>query len=156
MMQQDIRRKDRALSEADAREIMAKAEHGSLATVGPDGWPYSVIVNHVLDGNFLYFHGAAMGHKLRNIAHEARVSFSAVSHSEVLPQELTTRYESAILFGRAEVVEDPGEKRRALELLGQRFCADFRPEVMEAVRKDAARTAVVRIRIERITGKANR
>jgi hypothetical protein len=35
----EIRRRERALTETQAREILARAEHGVLATLGADGWP---------------------------------------------------------------------------------------------------------------------
>jgi nitroimidazol reductase NimA-like FMN-containing flavoprotein (pyridoxamine 5'-phosphate oxidase superfamily) len=156
MMLREIRRRDRAVSEADAREILARAEYGVLATVGEDGWPYAVPVNHVVAGDLIYVHCASDGHKLENLVHEERVSYCAVASAQVLPAKLSTLYESAVVFGRAAVVTDAAEKRRALELLGQRFCAEFPGEVEEAIRKDGPRTAIVRIRIERITGKAQR
>ncbi len=152
----DMRRIDRSLSETEAREIMARADHGFLATVGADGWPYAVPVNHVLAGDLLYFHCSLAGHKLENLAHEERVAFSAIASAEIAPKEVTTRYESAIIFGRASLVEDPIEKRKALELMGRRFCVGFEAEVQEEIRKDGPKTVVVRIRIEHITGKANR
>jgi uncharacterized protein len=152
----DIRRSARALPTHQAREILARAEHGVLATLGSDGWPYAVPVNHVLSGDTLYFHCALEGHKLDNIAHEERVSFSAVASVEVLPLALSTLYESAIVFGRAAVVTDPAERLRALELLAVRFCGALTPEAQRNIAADGARTAVVRIRIERITGKAHR
>jgi uncharacterized protein len=152
----EIRRKDRALSESEAREILSRAEYGFLATVGADGWPYLVPVNHVLTGDLIYFHSALSGHKLENIANEERVAFSAVASSEVLPEELATLYESAIAFGRASVVDDSDEKRQALELIGRRFCAGLEDKVQEEIRKTGSKTTIVRIRIERITGKAKR
>jgi uncharacterized protein len=152
----DMRRIERGLSEAEAREIMTRADHGFLATIGEDGWPYAVPVNHVLAGDLIYFHCALSGHTLENLAHEERVAYSAVASSEILPKKVTAHYESAIAFGRAHLVEDPLEKQRALELLGHRFCAGFETEVEEEIKKDGPRTNVVRIRIERITGKANR
>jgi len=155
-MVHDMRRIDRELGEEEARRIMARADHGFLATVGEDGWPYAVPVNHVLVGDMIYFHCALSGHKLENLAHDDRVAFSAIAHAEIAPKEVTTRYESAIAFGRASLVEDPAEKLRALELLGNRFCAGFEAEVQEEILKDGPKTLVVRIRIERITGKANR
>jgi uncharacterized protein len=152
----DIRRSDRALSEDQAREILARADHGVLATLGPDGWPYAVPLNHVLSGDVLYIHCAVEGHKLENIANEERVSFCAVAEARVLPAKLTTLYESAIVFGRASLVTDPTEKRLALELLAVRFCGALSPEAVKAIATSASRTAVVRIRLERITGKAHR
>ena len=151
----EIRRGDRALGEEPAREILARAEHGVLATVGADGWPYAVPVNHVLAGDVLYVHGATEGHKLENIAHEERVSICAVASARVLPEALSTLYESAIVFGRAAVVTDPEEKGRGLELLAVRFCGGLTTEAEEAIATSGSRTTVVRIRIERIAGKAH-
>ena len=152
----EIRRRDRAVSEEQAREILARAEHGVLATVGADGWPYAIPVNHVLAGDVLYIHCATEGHKLENLAHEERISFCAVAGVTVLPVKLSTLYESAVVFGRAAVVPDPAEKRRGLELLAVRFCGTLTPEAEKAIAASASRTAVVRIRIERIAGKAHR
>jgi nitroimidazol reductase NimA-like FMN-containing flavoprotein (pyridoxamine 5'-phosphate oxidase superfamily) len=152
----EIRRKDRALTEEQAREILGRAEHGVLATLGSDGWPYAVPVNHVLAGDTLYIHCAVEGHKLENIAHEERVSFCAVAGATVLPVKLSTLYESAVVFGRAAVVTDPAEKQRGLELLAIRFCGALTPEAEKAIAASGSRTAVVRIRIERIAGKAHR
>ena len=152
----DIRRSDRALSEDQAREILARAEHGVLATSGADGWPYAVPVNHVLSGNVLYIHCAIEGHKLKNIAHEERVSFCAVASAIVLPAKLSTLYESAVVFGRASLVTDPTEKQRALELLAVRFCGALTPVAVEAIAASDSRTAVLRIRIEQIAGKGHR
>jgi hypothetical protein len=152
----EIRRASRALSGDEAREILARADHGVLATVGADGWPYAVPVNHVLSGDTLYIHCALEGHKLDNIAHEERVSYCAVASSTVLPQALSTLYESAVVFGRAAVVTDAAEKRRALDLLAVRFCGAVTPEAERIIAAHSPRTAVVRIRLERITGKAHR
>jgi len=137
----DIRRADRALTKDQAREILARAEHGVLATVGADGWPYAVPVNHVLSENVLYIHCALEGHKLENIAHEERVSFCAVAGATVLPAKLSTLYESAVVFGRAALVTDPTEKRRALELLAVRFCGALSPEAEKAIATSGSRTA---------------
>jgi len=152
----DIRRTDRAITEEQAREILTRAEHGVLATVGADGWPYAVPVNHVLAGDVLYIHCAQEGHKLENIAHEERVSFCAVADARVLPASLSTLYESTIVFGRAALVTDPVEKRQGLELLAIRFCGALTPEAEKTIATSASRAAVVRIRIERIAGKAHR
>ncbi len=152
----EIRRKERALSEQEARAILARAEHGVLATSGADGWPYAVPVNHVLSGDVLYLHCALEGHKLENIGHEDRVSFCAVADAAVVPEKLTTAYESAIAFGRAAVVTDAAEKRLAMELLVKRVCGEMPPKAEEALARAGAKIAVVRIRLERITGKAHR
>lgn len=68
-MFRDMRRRDRELSLAEAREVVGRAEYGVLATVGTKGCPYAVPLNHVLLGDVLYIHCALTGHTLENIAH---------------------------------------------------------------------------------------
>ncbi len=151
-----VRRKNREVAEEEARRILDRAEYGVLATVGADGWPYAVPVNHAVSGDTIYVHCARAGHKLDNLAHQERVSYCAVASARVLPEQLSTLYESAIVFGRAALVDDPAERQHALELLARRFCGGLTPAARETIRADGPRTAVVRIRIEHITGKAHR
>ena len=150
-----MRRREREVSEAEARDILGRAEHGVLATVGEDGWPYAVPVNHVLRGNVLYIHCALEGHKLENLAHEGRVSYCAVASAKVVPELLSTFYESAVVFGRAVLVSDAEEKRKALTSLIDRFSVD-EAKAAAALSNWSHKTAVIRIDIERITGKAHR
>jgi uncharacterized protein len=152
----NIRRRERGVTENEAREILARADDGVLATVGPDGWPYAVPVNHVVVDDILYIHCALDGHKLDNIAHEERVSYCAVATATVKPEKFTTSYESAVVFGRAAVVEDPGERRRALDALVARFCGEASPQSEREITVAGPRTAIIRIRVEQISGKANR
>jgi nitroimidazol reductase NimA-like FMN-containing flavoprotein (pyridoxamine 5'-phosphate oxidase superfamily) len=151
-----IRRKDRELSEAEALQLLREAEWGVLATVDEAGWPYAVPVNHaVVDGD-LIIHCATVGHKLANLAFNPKVSYCAVTQAETLPLELSTRYASVIIFGQGELLTDEGEKRAALRALGLRFAVAHPDLVDQAIDKDLFRTVVVRIRIERATGKAHR
>jgi uncharacterized protein len=75
----------------------------------------------VLIGNAIYAHCARKGHKLDNIAHEARVSYCAVAEAKVDQAGFTCHYESAIVCGRAALVTDEEERVRALRLLTERF-----------------------------------
>jgi len=155
-MVHEMRRRDRALSEAEAREILGKAEWGVLSTLGEDGWPYGVPVNHVVVEDRIYIHCAQAGHKLENLSFESKVSYCVVTNSEIRPAELSTDFESAILFGRAVAVADETEKRLALEALLARFAPQHPEEGAESMRRHFAHTAVLRITPERITGKARR
>ena len=153
-MLRDMRRRDREVSEDEAREILGRAEYGVLATVGQDGWPYAVPLNHALLGNLLYIHCALEGHKLENLANEGRVSYCAVASAAVMPSMLSTLYESVVVFGRAALVTDPAEIRKAMALLIGRFFGDSKAE--DVLDTCGAEFAVIRIEIERITGKAHR
>src|SRR5512146_2802730 len=100
-MQRPIRRSDRALTNEQAAEILQKGEYGVLSTVSPDGQPYGVPVSFAYADNALYFHCAVEGHKRDNLASNPRVSFCVIGGTEALPDKFATRYESAIVFGKA-------------------------------------------------------
>ena len=151
-----MRRRDRELSESEALRLLGEAEWGVLATVDEAGWPYAVPVNHAVVGGDLIIHCATAGHKLDNLAFNPKVSYCVVTEAETLPLELATRYASVIVFGQAKLLADDLEKREALRALGLRFAAAHPDLVDREIEKDLFRTAVLRIRIERATGKARR
>ena len=47
-MFKEIRRKEKQLTIDECHKILTKAEYGTLATMGADGYPYAVPVNYVL------------------------------------------------------------------------------------------------------------
>ena len=147
-----MRRKDKALSQADIDQILQDGEYGVLATVGSDGQPYGVPLSYVyMDGN-IYFHCALVGQKLDNIAHEDKASFTVVGRTEVLPAEFSTGFESVIVFGTAAVI--CGEERyRALMGLAAKYSPDFVDQAPAYIEKFDKQTAVVRVKVDRITGK---
>jgi len=155
-MSHEIRRKDRALPEAQAYAILQEGGDGVLATWGEDGYPYAVPMNHVLADGALYLHSAVTGHKLDNLEFCDKVSYCVVSAREVVPAELSTNYRSAVVFGRAVRVEEPEEKRRGLMALLRRFAPEHMENGLRELEQDFHRTAVLRIDIERITGKARK
>ena len=152
-MFREMRREDRAVPDDVTREILAESEYGTLATVNTDGYPYTTPVSFVWFGDCIYFHCARQGQKLDNIMRDGRVCFSAVTDTQVLPGELTTRYKSAVVFGSAELV-DGDEKRIALVQLVQKYSPQFLAEGKKCITQTGGDTAMVRITPTHITGKA--
>ena len=151
-----MRRKDHMLSEEEIKEILSKGEYGILSTVGEDGCPYGVPVNYVYENGAIYFHCAkGVGHKLDNIAYNSRVCFTVVANAVIFPEGLTTKYTSAIAFGTAECIEGE-EKRSALITLINKYAPDFMDKGMVSIEKSFNVTDIVKINIERVSGKANR
>ena len=148
-----MRRFKQELSAAEAREILERGSYGVLACAGDDGYPYAVPLNYVLDGRNIYFHCAVEGHKIDALRRCEKVSFCVVSRDQVVPEELTTYFASAIAFGRARIVEDAAEKRAALTRLGLKYEPGMEDHVREHVDGSFARTALIAIEIEHLTGK---
>ena len=155
-MNHAMRRKDRALPESEAYRILAQGGDGVLATIGEDGYPYAVPVNHVYQDGVIYLHSAMAGHKLENLAHCDLVSYCVVTEREVVPEEVSTNYESVIVFGRAHLVKDPEEKQKGLMALLHRFTPNDMDAGLAELAKEGPRTQLIRIDIQRITGKARR
>ncbi|GAM09459.1 pyridoxamine 5'-phosphate oxidase [Geobacter sp. OR-1] len=154
-MSHELRRKDRGISESEARALLECGEFGVLSTVSPDGAPYGVPLSYCVIDNAVYFHCAMEGHKLENIAADNRVSFCVVGATEVLPDKFSTRYESVIVSGRAKEVFD-AEKQRGLEGLVVKYSSDFRESGLRYIDSDGKCTRVFRITIDAVSGKARR
>ncbi len=157
-MFREMRRKNCVISKETAEKILREGDYGVLALSGDDGYPYAVPINYAVDGNKIYFHSAKTGHKLDAIKNNDKVSFCVVDRHEVVAEEFTTYFSSAIAFGRIKIVEDNAdpEKLRGLELLADKYSSTANPERRE---KELARLSAVVIpvmTIEHLTGKAAR
>lgn len=146
-------RKDREVAPEEAMRLLAEAKDGVLSMVGADGAPYAVPLNHaVIDGGIV-IHCAQRGQKIDNIKADARVCYTVYDVIEIDPEELTTRYTSATAFGRAELVEDAAVKRRLLERMTEHLAPGA---TFNCGYDTMARTGLIRITIDSVTGKANR
>ena len=150
-----LRRKDRAISEAEAMELLGKAEYGILSTVSDDGQPYGVPLNFCIVEDCLYFHHAIEGHLIENLTGNPLVSFCIVGDTELMPEKFGTLYESVILSGNIEEVFE-AQKLTGLEGLVAKYSPDFKEEGREYIEKLWDRTRVFKIKISNISGKARR
>jgi hypothetical protein len=154
-MHHELRRKERALTEPEAMEILERGEYGILSTRDPDGRPYGIPLSYCLDNGAIYIHCAVEGHNLNNIGADSRVSFCVIGTTEVLPDKFATRYESVVISGRAtEAFAE--EKQQALEGFLAKYSAQFRKSGLEYIEAKRERTRVFKIGIEDMCGKARR
>ena len=152
----EMRRKDRQLTEAEARVILEAGEYGILAMTDEEGNPYGVPVSYAVHGDAIYFHGAMEGHKTDCLLAKPQVCFTVVGKTSVCPEAFSTNYESVIVFGTASRLEDEERKERGLRLLVKKYSPDFLREGEAYLMRAARQTAVWRIQITQITGKARR
>lgn len=149
-----MRRMNRKTTYNRAREILHAAPYGVLCTTCDDGMPYGIPLSFVLTGYSIYFHCAVEGQKLDNIAYDARVCLTAVSHAQSMGKKLTMAYESAIAFGTAHVVHSEDERQAALKALAEKYAPELEMEKLEAhIKKWGADTIIVRMDVEYMTGK---
>lgn len=150
-----MRRTDRAVDAADAVALLKSGGYGVLSTVDAHSQPYGVPVNYVLieNENALYIHSAAVGHKLDNISAHPKVAFCVVGDTALLAGKFSTRYHSVIAFGIASVVAED-EKRAPLMALIEKYFPDELASGDAYIDKMIDKTAVIKVTLDRVTGKA--
>ncbi|MBR2146021.1 MAG: pyridoxamine 5'-phosphate oxidase family protein [Muribaculaceae bacterium] len=152
-----VRRQDRLLDEARAREILASAEYGILSMIDLDGKPYGVPLNFVWDGDdAIYIHCAPEGKKIDILECHDRVSFCVVGDVNLKPSQFTTEYESVILDCEATICTSEEERVYALELLLRKLSPHDVEIGMKYALKSLHRTCIVRLDILTWSGKAKR
>lgn len=155
-MFREMRRKDRAMTVEDARALLKDGGYGILSTVGEDGYAYGVPLNYAVEGDYIYMHCAIKGQKLDNLSFNDKVSFCVVGREKVVPEELTTEFESVIVFGRARLSADAREKAKGLKVIADKYAFDYQEKAADSIRKAAPVTQVIILEIEHITGKRSK
>ena len=150
-----MQKKDRETAPGAAWETVEGSLYGVLSLVTPEGAPDGVPLNFWRMGKDLYFHTARQGEKTRCLKNNSAVSIAFVREAGLSPERLTTLYSSAVVTGEAEEVTGPDERKACLRALCRHSGVR---EDHPALRTDFSgcfgETAVWRIRVREITGKA--
>ena len=156
-MFREMRRAKQILSQETAYKILCAGEFGVLALFDGD-YPYALPINYAVEGNKIYFHCAKTGHKIDAIRNNDKVSFCVVDRHEIVAEEFTTYFSSAIAFGRIKIVEDNDDpdKLRGLELLADKYSSTASPDRREKELSRLNALVVPVMTIEHLTGKAAR
>ena len=157
-----MRRFKQQISFEECQEILKRASSGVLGLYGDDGYPYTVPVSFVYEPGeglgTIGFHCAKTGHKLDAIRRNDKCSFTVIDRDEVMPRERTTKFCSVIAFGRARIITDEAELRRAANAVGAKYSSGFEDLYMEETEDTIRRGTLccVEITIDHMTGKIGR
>ncbi len=149
-----MRRQDRQISEGSQLEaILRKGLVCRLALADGDQ-PYLVPMSYGLADGALYLHSALSGRKVDILRRNNRVCFEVEADVALVRGEKACNwsfnYRSVIGFGRARFVDDAGERRRGLNAIMAQYGGTGPQDYADPV---LARTLVIRIDIESMTGK---
>lgn len=153
-MNRPLRRKDREMPREFAERLLDTCDYMTLSMASPDGAPYAVPISQVRESDHLYFHCARQGQKSDYMAQNARVCFSCVGPITIPNDVFTVGYESCIGYGISQLVTEEEERLHALRLLCQRFVPEHMDCFDAEIKKSFAATAVYKITITHLTGKA--
>ena len=152
-MPRPMRRTERQMDLAWTQALLARLEYGILATADPAGQPYGVPLSFAYDGReSIYLHCAPEGHKLDNLRLNPQACFTVLGRTQLLPDQFSTVYESAIAFGSVSELEGE-EKRRALRLIAAKYNPGEDAANEAYIEANFARVAVLHFHIAHLTGK---
>jgi len=148
-----MRRSEREIKDRGAIESILERATICRVAFSHDNLPYIVPLNFGYVDNCLYFHSAPEGKKIEIIKQNSNVCFEVDVDVELVEGgkacDWTVRYRSVVGFGKAFLVDDPKEKRRALDIIVGHYSDRSYEYGDEAINK----VAVVKVEIESMTGK---
>lgn len=153
-MFREMRRKKQLLSNEETIEILKSCTAGVLGVNGDDGYPYTVPVSYTYEDGKLFIHSAKQGHKIDSITNNDKVTFCVINKDDVVQETFTTHFSSVSIFGRARILTDDTERRRALESLVEKYSPNFIKEGQNAIEKEWNVVCLIEVKIEHMTGKA--
>ena len=103
-----LRRKKRAITDEEARELLATCKRGVFAVNGDDGYPYAIPVNYFFDAEHdkIYFHGAKAGHKVDSLRRDDKVCFTVYGNEWYKDGDWAPYVMSTVVFGRCRLVDE--------------------------------------------------
>lgn len=108
-------------------EIIAKCGYCSMAMVDKNHEPYVLPMNFGYAEGVVYLHSAPDGKKVDILRNNRRVCL-AFSTDHVLRHQnedvacsYSMKYRSVLVYGKVEFIDDPNEKRQALNILMKQY-----------------------------------
>jgi nitroimidazol reductase NimA-like FMN-containing flavoprotein (pyridoxamine 5'-phosphate oxidase superfamily) len=137
----------------DRRTIDAILDEALISHVGfvHDGRPAVIPTLHARVGDEVLIHGSAASRMLRALATGIDACLTAtLIDGLVLARSAfhhSVNYRSVVLYGTARLVEEPGERERALEAFTERLMPGRWADVRRPTRKELKATTVLRLPI---------
>lgn len=149
-----MRRAKRAISEEDARSLLAKGRRATLAVNGDDGYPFAFPIDYRFDAdaNKIYFHGAKAGQKVDALRRSDKVCLTVMGNERLEDGEWAPYVQSVVVFGRCRLVDDAAKTEAEVRRLALKYYPSAE-EVERELEKYLSAVQLYEIEIEHLTGK---
>ena len=148
-----MRRKEKEITEEIAIEAIIQKSLVCRLALSDGNFPYIVPLCFGYRDKVLYFHGSLKGKKIDIIRKNQNICFEFDINTEIVKAEdachWSMKYKSVIGFGKAVLLEDLDEKRKALNTIMSQY-SDRTFQFNDATLKG---TVVIKVEIESMTGK---
>ena len=149
-----MRRKEKEIT--DKKEIQAIIRKSQICRLGlaDDGVPYIVPLCFGYRDNTLYFHSAREGRKIEMLKLNPQVCFEFDVDTQIHDGETACgwgmNYRSVIGYGTASLIDDPADKRKALDIIMRQYAEEgeftYSDKILE-------KTLVIKVEIRSMAGK---
>lgn len=149
-----LARVKQALSREECIRILSGTRRGVLSVLGDGDYPYALPINHWVDpeDGRLYFHSGSTGHKIDAMKRWDKASFCVMEQAETAEDGWSLYFNSVIVFGRLEIVEDHDRALDISRKLSYQF-TDDRDYIEWEVAHSGHRVLCFSLTPEHITGK---
>lgn len=149
-----MRRMKRAISDEDARGLLAEGRRAVLAVNGEDGYPFAFPIDYRFDAdaNKIYFHGAKAGQKVDALRRSDKVCLTVMGNERLEDGEWAPYVQSVVVFGRCRLVDDAAKTEAEVRRLALKYYPSAE-EVERELEKYLSAVQLYEIEIEHLTGK---
>jgi uncharacterized protein len=152
-----VRRKDQEIADKDVLESLLEKAMVCRIGLSDNNVPYIVPVCFGYADECIYIHSSSRGKKIDIIQRNDQVCFEIDVDVELVrgdtPCNCTVTYNSVIGFGKASLVEDYEEKKRALDIISAHYLGEDDRDYPEPL---VNVTSIIRIEVETMTGKRSK
>ncbi len=142
-----------SLSLERTEDVFKGNTSGVLSLSGTDGYPYGVPVSYFYKDKKVYIHGAKQGYKHECIERSNKACFTVIDADDIVAEEFTTYYRSAVAFGKIRIIEGSDELRSVMEELSDCLTPNDEEKTKETISGSFDRLRVLCLEIEEMTGK---
>lgn len=135
-------------------QVIRKAVYCQVA-FSVDDQPYVVPMNYGYTDGCFYLHSKPTGKKLDMLKANSKVGFNLQSiaepwHNHEKAEQCSMRYVSVVGSGIAIIIENPDEKRKALDIIGRQYnlpTDEYSDKLLQSL-------ALIRLEVTEMNGKA--
>ena len=152
-----IRRKDKEI--VDEKTMIFIIEKAIVCRVAMcwQGEPYVIPMNFGYQDNYIYLHSARQGRKLDILRNNDKVCIEFDVDVELVQSQeackTSMKYKSLLIFGKAVILKDIAEKKKGLDIIMHHYYYHNSPSVFHYTEDALEKVIIIKVKIEKMTGK---
>lgn len=152
-----MRRKDKEIvDEKGMVSIIEKTIICRVAMCWQDE-PYVIPMNFGYRDNYIYLHSAGEGRKLDILCNNDKVCIEFDVNVEMVQSQkacnTNMKYKSVLAFGKAVILKDIAEKKRALDIIMHHYYYHDSLSVFHYPEDALEKVIIIKVKVENMTGK---